>query len=236
MTSNVPQQQLRRSPLFRHHQRAGAQFDDFSGALCVSQYGDIADEVNQARHLALSDLSMLSRVGYKGHGAPAWISKHGAKLPEHPNLALTQSDGSLLVRLSEHEMLILQSLAESSDLISHLENETNTAAGQSAYFLPRADSHCWLALTGNNASQTLAKVCGIDMRLHKFSQGSVAQTSLARVNVIVIRNDLSEDVACFYVMCDISMTEYVWESLLDAMQEFDGQPVGITALHRLQSA
>lgn len=236
MTSNEPQQQLRRGPLYRHHERAGARFDDFSGALCVSQYGDIADEVIQAQHLGLSDLSMLARIGCKGCGAPDWTNRHGAQLPERPNLALTQPDGSLLVRLAEHEVLVLRNLQKSSDLITRLTNDASAAAGQHAYLLPRADSHCWLALTGEHAAQTLAKVCGIDMRLHKFAQGSVAQTSMARVNAIAIRNDLSEVVACFYILCDVSMTEYLWESLLDAMQEFDGRPVGVAALSHLQAA
>jgi len=234
MTIELPDQHLRRSQLYRLHQRAGAHFSEYDGALCVSRYGEIADEVRQVRHLGLTDLSTLPRIGFKGRGAPDWLSKHGARLPGEPNRALTQGDGSCLVRLGEHEVLVLNGLGASSELVGRLSLDADSAAAQRAYLLPRADSHCWLALTGDRATQTLAKLCGVDMRLNKFSDGSVAQTSLAKVNAIAIRNDLNEDVACFYVMCDVSMTEFLWESLLDAMLEFDGQPTGVAALHHIE--
>jgi len=234
MTIDVPHQHLRRSQLYRLHQRAGARFDDYGGALCVSRYGEIADEVGHARRLGLTDLSTLPRIGFKGRGAPDWVNNHGARLPGKPNRALTQTDGSCVVRLSEHEVLVLSGLSAPGVLVGELILDADSAAEQRAYLLPRADSHCWLALTGDDATQTLAKLCGVDMRPGKFSEGSVAQTSLARVNAIVIRNDLNEDLACFYIMCDVSMTEFLWESLLDAMQEFGGQPIGLAALRRIQ--
>jgi len=234
VNSKVPDQRLRRSQLYRIHQKADARFADYDGALCVAEYIGSTNEFERARHLGLADLSTLSRIGFNGRGAPDWLNSQGVQLPERPNQALTRTDGSLLVRLSEFEVLVLPGLHDTSTLVGQLQDSADSAAAQNAWLLPRADSHCWLALTGEFAAQTLAKVCAVDMRLHKFAQGEVAQSSLARVNVIAIRHDLNEDVSCFYILCDVSFTEFLWESLLDAMQEFDGRPVGLLALNQLQ--
>jgi len=244
MGTTLPELKLRRSQLYRLHKNAGARFEDYDGALCVSHYfrqdhrqdAGHSSEISQARDLGLADLSTLSRIGFKGRGAPDWLQKQGARLPEKPNQALIQADGSLLARLSEQEALVLRALQAANAWLVRLQDNAGSAAAQHAYLLPRADSHCWLALTGEHAAQTLAKVCAVDLRLHKFAQGDVAQTSVARVNAIVIRCDLDKDAPCFYLLCDVSFTEFLWTSLIDAMQEFGGQPVGLTSLRQLTSA
>ena len=74
-----------------------------------------------------------------------------------------------------------------------------------------------------------SKVCAVDLRIDKFSQGAVAQTSLARVNAIIVRQDLGAT-PCFYILSDVSSAEFLWTSLLDAMLEFKGKVVGTAAL------
>ena len=78
----------------------------------------------------------------------------------------------------------------------------------------------------------LSKVCAVDMRPHKFDQFNVAQTSVARVNSIVIRLDQGETL-CYFILADLSMNEFLWDGLLDAMQEFDGKPMGVSTLSSL---
>ncbi|MGY0399414.1 MAG: sarcosine oxidase [Ostreibacterium sp.] len=233
MYSNLPKS-IRRSQLYRLHEQANAVFAEVDGAVYVDHYTELASqsmsEADQYKHLGLADLSTLSRIGFKGRGAPTWLTEQGAQLPEQPNTALPQSDGSLLVRLSSQELLLLQSLQKSSVLIKNVQDNMGSAAAEASYFLPRADSHCWLVLTGEYAPQALAKVCGVDMRVHKFAVGDVAQTSVARANTIVIRHELTPDNPCFYLLCDVSLAVFIWESLLDAMQEFNGRPIGLASL------
>lgn len=97
------------------------------------------------------------------------------------------------------------------------------------YLLPRQDSHAWLLLTGEHVAAVMAKLCGVDLRPEAFPPGAVAQTSAARINVIVI--NLGEgDLPCFQLLCDRASAHYFWDALLDAMAEFGGQPAGINAL------
>ena len=43
--------------------------------------------------------------------------------------------------------------------------------------------------------------------------------------------NVSDDVAAkFNILCDRTMSLYLWEVLVDAIQEFNGQVVGIEAL------
>ncbi len=223
-----------RSQIYRKALGAGARFEELAGSAVVADYAGGGDEAQQSTRLALADLSTLPRTGFKGPGAPGWLEEHGARLPSSPNQVTQQKDGSVVARLSNDESLILSDLNVESTLPSMLQKSWSLETTKRVYPLPRRDSHCWFALTGEHAPATLAKVCGVDMRTHKFAEGSVAQTSLARVNAIILRNDLATT-TCLFILSDVSFTEYLWDALLDAAAEFEGCPVGIAALRALQA-
>lgn len=224
-----------RSQVYRRHMNAEARFEEFRGSAVVAEYAETADEAKQTTQLALVDLSTLPRVGFKGAGAPAWLKEQGAQLPDSPNQAKRQEDGSLIVSLSTNEMLILSDLTSNSNCTAMLQDRWSLESTRRVYLLPRSDSHCWFALTGEHAAITLAKVCGVDFRTHKFSERKLAQTSLARVNAIVLRNDFGTT-PCFFILSDVSSAEYLWDALLDAMVEFHGSAVGMVALRAMETA
>ncbi len=224
-----------RSQLYRRHISSGARFEQMDDSAIVAAYADAGDEVHQATHLALADLSTLPRTGFKGTGAPGWLEEHGAQLPSSPNQAAQQADGSLIARLSIDELLILSDLNAESTLPAILQDRWSLESAKRVYSLPRRDSHCWFALIGDHAPTMLAKVCGVDLRTHKFAECAVAQTSLARVNAIILRNDLATT-TCLLILSDVSSAEYLWDALLDAMVEFKGSVVGMAALRALAAA
>src|SRR3546814_4862734 len=84
----------------------------------------------------------------------------------------------LAVRLSDGEALLLCALSGGAGRIAHLE----AAAGPGCHPAPRRDSHAWFMLTGKHAVACLRKFCGVDLRLHKFADHAVAQTSVARLS------------------------------------------------------
>jgi len=226
-----PATAMRRSQLYRWHLAAGAQHNLENGSCCVSYYSDRADEHQLAGLLGLADLSTLPRIGFKGRSAPDWMVQQGVELPDGPNRARPQSDGSLVAQLSAEETLLMSDLQLGSVLAEQLHKNWSIDAAQATYLLPRADSHCWFALTGKHASDAFSKVCAIDLRKDHFSQGDIAQTSLARVNAIIVRNDIGA-LPCFYILSDASSAEFLWTSLLDAMLEYNGGPVGVSALQQ----
>jgi sarcosine oxidase subunit gamma len=71
----------------------------------------------------------------------------------------------------------------------------------------------------------MAKLCGMDLRPKRFPAGSIAQTSVARLNAIVIAQ-----AGGFYLLADSAAAEYFWACLTDAMAEFGGSTIGAACL------
>ncbi|MCY3911670.1 MAG: sarcosine oxidase [Chloroflexi bacterium] len=221
-----------RSPIDDALRAAGGSIGEHAGATVVIDYGDPDEEAEAARGLGLADLSPLPRVGFRGPGAREWLTAWGVDLPDEPNRACIQPDGAIAVTRSWTEVLVLGSTQSADSLCARLEAGTSDAHRARAYSLPRFDGLFWFALTGASAADCLAKICGVDMRETAFSSGSVAQTSLARLNAVIVRVDAGAT-PLFHLLGDSASAEYAWASLLDAMQEFDGRPVGLRALHAL---
>ncbi|PTU04279.1 sarcosine oxidase [Pseudomonas sp. HMWF031] len=177
---------------------------------------------------ALVDLTEVPRVGFRGVDSVAYLLARGFTLPTSPNRALTQADGSLVARLSQTEFLLLGSLQDRGERIA--DEEARWEMDHSAnYLLPREDSHGWLLLSGVHIAEVMAKLCGVDLRPQAFASGAVAQTSAARINVIVI-NRGSVAAPAFQILFDRASLDYFKGALMDAMGEFDGTVLGIEAL------
>ena len=221
-----------RSPIDAAGRAAGAVLGEHAGVTAATDFGDPAGEAAVARRLGVADLSPLPRVGLRGPGAREWLAAQGVDLPEEPNRARVQPDGSIAITRSWTEVLVLGRIRGADSLCARLEAGAADAQRARAYPLPRFDGMFWFALTGASAVDCLAKLCGVDMRESAFPVGSVAQTSLARLNAVIVRIELG-DTPVFHLLGDSASAEYAWASLLDAMQEFDGRPVGLQALHAL---
>jgi sarcosine oxidase subunit gamma len=221
--------------LYRVLQGTGAQFAVSGDGLIAAGYPDAVDEASCARRMGLADLSVLPRTGFKGKDTPNWLQAREVLLPEAPNKARPQDDGALVARLSWDEHMILGDLHERSALAHRLEGQWQIDPELRCYHMPRAHSHCRLLLSGEATPEMLAKVCGVDLRPSRFADDDVAQTSVARINAIVIRHDLGETLA-YHVLADSASAEYLCSCLLDAMGEFDGRPVGLNALRDLAGA
>lgn len=221
-----------RSPIDDAVRAAGGTFGQHAGMDAVIDFGDPKGEIVAARRLGLADLSPLPRVGFRGPGAREWLAARGVDLPDEPNRACVQPDGAIAVTRSWTEVLVLGAIQSADTLCAGLESDAADAHRARAYPLPRFDGLFWFALAGASAADCLAKVCGVDLRELAFPPGSVAQTSLARLNAVIVHVDVGET-PVFHLLGDSASAEYAWNSLLDAMQEFGGKPVGLRALHAL---
>ncbi|WP_213880436.1 sarcosine oxidase [Pseudomonas sp. dw_358] len=177
---------------------------------------------------ALVDLTDLARVGFRGSDSAGYLSERGFDLPQWPNQSVRQADGCLVARLSQTEYFVLGSLTDHGQRVA--DEEARWALDHRPnYLLPRQDSHAWLQLSGPHISEVMAKLCGVDLRPEAFAPGAVAQTSVARLNAIVI-NATVGDLACFHLLADRCSLEYFSAVLLDAMAEFGGEPVALDML------
>ena len=177
-----------------------------------------------AAGLRLVDLSVVPRWGLKGRDALPWLGRHDAATPSANNLATRQQDGTLIARLSPAEALILASPVHGGSLLAPAIDAMAAAGEGACYPVPRRDSHCWFLLMGDEAPNLLARLCAVDLSAGVFADFGVAQTSLAGLSTIIIRNDLAG--LAFFLLADSASAEYLWDCLLDAMTEFAGVVCG----------
>ncbi len=222
MTSTTPESLNKRSFVYR--KLTDATFSPVSGGAMAL---DVSSERKQAELSGLLDLSVLSRRGFRGTRAMTHLEALQLPVPIKPNLASTTENGELVLRLSQKEFWVLGSLQDKGASIDTLDQCSLPV--DNCYPLFCQDSHAWLMMTGVHLPEIMAKVCGVDLREHGFPLGAIAQTSVARINVIVIHHQL-KGIPCFSILCDSAAAEYLWDCLLDAMGEFGGKAIGISAL------
>ncbi|MGF1626884.1 MAG: sarcosine oxidase [Alphaproteobacteria bacterium] len=226
----------RRSFIWRKLIAAGARFAEVNACATAMDFGNADAELAVARRMGLADLSGLPRTGYKGRGALDWLRGQGVKVPEENNCALPQPDDTLACRLAPSELLLLGGLDGTPGLCADLDAAWPGAdAGTGAYKVPRPETNLWFALTGDAAGTMFSKICGVDLRASHFPNHAIAQTQVARLSAIVVRADLASTPA-FHLLADSASAGYVLTVLLDAMAEYDGALVGLSALRRLAEA
>jgi sarcosine oxidase, subunit gamma len=215
----------RRSCIYRVLQQAGARFAPVNDAAIAVDFGKAVEtEVAQASTMGIADLSVLPRTGFKGAGAVEWLTSPGLAIGPDSNRAYPQPGGELAARLAPTEIFLIDSLAGTGELIRRLNAAWSWGSERPrklvGYPMPRSESHAWFMVTGNQAPAMFAKICGVDLRLHRFAVGAIAQTSVAKMSA-------------FHLLADSASAEYLWTCVLDAMAEFDGAPVGWSALRKL---
>lgn len=229
----------RRSFVYRKLVAAGAEFAEINGGAVAMRYpASGTDEAQAARRMALADLSVLPHGGFKGRGTVEWLTAQGLAIGGDSNKAYAQSGGELAARLAPTEIFLLDSLSGSGALTNRLNDAWQWAASaprpQQGYPTPRQDSHAWFMVTGAQAPEMFAKICGVDLRPAHFPVGAIAQTSVAKMSAIVIRADLGQTIA-YHLLADIASADYLWTCIEDAIAEYDGRIVGLAALRALQA-
>lgn len=168
--------------------------------------------------VVLSDFSLLPRVGFRGRHAAWYLQDRGYELPDQPNQACWQSDGSLVARLSQTEYLLLAASTQSRPRIQQEELQWQMSE-LSCFSLPRQDTHAWLRLKGAVLAEMMSKLCAVDFDAPQFAAGAVAQTSVARANAMVINASQNGETE-FWLLMDNSLAAYFWDVLCDASTEF----------------
>ncbi len=240
---NAPADFLSRSFVYHKLIELNANFEPLGDAAVAMDFGDPAEEAETARRLGLCDLSPLPRLGLKGAGTADWLAGQGIEVPAGSNQAVRQKSGVLAARLAPAELLLLADLAGNppgdpkplDELAAAWRAAPTPPVHPRGYLLPRRHSHFWFLLSGDRAAAMFAKICGVDLRPEKFADGRIAQTSMARMNGVVIRDDRG-GVLAYHLLGDSASGEYLWDCLLDAMAEFDGAPVGLAAVRALTAS
>ena len=232
-----------KSPLHAEHISLGADFTARGIGSAVADYKEqlsdqFSDQFSDGRgerpneHFSILDLSCLNRIGFKGVQTCTWLKQQGITLPQTPNSATVLPAGQVVLKLSATEHWILDSATKDSDLCAEL-RDSLISSNVKSYLLERNHSHaCFYIVSepgSTSAAETMSKICAVDLRPNKFLNGAIAQTSVARLNAVVVRHDHIDRLA-FLILSDMTAAQFMWHSVLDAMQEFGGRPAGLNAL------
>jgi len=229
----MTQTYLNRSLVYRKLDSQTGKPGEINGYKVVLSITTPALEIEQARNLALCDLSALPRTGFKGQGTLEWLASENVTLPEKPNMAIQNSDGCLIAKLGLTEVLVLSDINAKSELPSLLNknwvDHHAEAKEPHGLILPRQDSHACFSLSEENAAEMFSRICAIDLRPKTFANHMIAQTSIARIGSIIIRCDMGSNLN-YFILVDSSLAEYLWDCLIDTMKEFDGNVIGYDAI------
>lgn len=64
--------------------------------------------------------------------------------------------------------------------------------------------------------------------VHEFKESEPFDS----ISAVVLRDD-RDSVPAYHLLANSAAAEYLWDRLIDAMAEFDGRPVGWTAVREL---
>lgn len=164
--------------------------------------------------ISIQDYTNKQRWGFRGKDAAAALRAEGWKLPKAPNQIITVPGDTLIMALSQREFWFLDPSTDAP-----IPSDVDQAISEGMYPLFCQSSHAWLVVSGDQKSEMMAKLCGVDLSPDAFSVGDVAQTQMALINCIVARHELhGSDV--FTILVDQSYAQYALEALLDARAEF----------------
>lgn len=221
---------VRGSCVSRKLEAAGARFEAGRGFRVAAEVP--GGTAATAAKLALVDLSPLPRVGFKGRGTINAMQGAGVSVEPVPNRAFRQAGGGLCLVLGPGEVMLLSGLGDDDGLVRRLGESWDLDRGGDFYLVPRASTHLWFRIVGSMSPAFFAKLCGVDLRPHKFGDRAIAQTSVAKLTGIIARDDIGGTLG-FHLLADSASAEYLWDCLLDAMDEFGGRPAGLATLAQL---
>ena len=164
--------------------------------------------------ISIEDFTNKRRWGFRGKDAATTLRAEGWSLPDAPNQVVLANEQTLVMALSQREFWFLDGRTEALS-----KDARDDAFTDGMYPLFCQNSHAWFVMNGDQTSEMMAKLCGVDLSPDAFSVGDVAQTQMALINCIVARHELDgEDV--FSLLVDQSYAEYALEALLDARAEY----------------
>ncbi len=131
--------------------------------------------------------------------------------------AQRDQQGSLVIGSGPGEWLLLGATGTAPALLDQIRR---LAGGEFASAIDLTHGRALIRLTGGDAARLLAKLCAIDFSDVTTPDGSALRTSVASVVTDVIRDDEGE-ANSYWLHCEWSSGQYLFDALLDAGMEFE---------------
>ena len=230
--------QVKKTPLYDEHVRAGARIVEFAGFLMPVQYRGIIDEHKKVRDaVGLFDVSHMGEFTFRGDAALAFLQKvtinDVAKLEvgQAQYTAMCYPDGGIVddlivYRDTDHYLMVVNA--------GNLEKDFAWLQEQLIPGVEMRDESpetALMALQGRHAQAVLQKLTAVDLpqiKFYRFARGEVAG-----VPAMISRTGYTGEDG-FEIAVAAEDAVRVWRTLLDAGAEFGIEPIGLGARDTLR--
>ncbi|MPY78844.1 MAG: FAD-dependent oxidoreductase [Actinophytocola sp.] len=176
--------------------------------------------------LRLTDHTLLAKVGVRGRHDGAIAEALGTSYGR----TIRDNGSAVVVGSGPGEWLVLGSPGGQDKLLSRMRDLVENT-GEFGTVIDQTHGRALLKISGEEAADLLAKVCGVELSDAATPDGAALRTSVARLVTDVIRLD-DNGVPAYFLHCERSSGQYLFDALLDAGAEFgievDGTPAAPT--------
>jgi heterotetrameric sarcosine oxidase gamma subunit len=175
--------------------------------------------------LRITDATPLVKIGIRCEPGSALAQALGVPF----GLAARDAHGALCIGSGPGEWLVVGAVPGPA----HALRDRLAALGGDSFatLIDLTSARALLRVTGASARNLLAKLCAIDLADDVTPDGAAFRSSVAKVVTDVIREDAA-GVRSYWLHCEWSSGQYLFDACLDAGGEFDIETDGL----RLESA
>ncbi len=228
----------KKTALYNAHVKLGARMVEFGGYLMPVQYKGIKEEHHAVRNsVGIFDVSHMSEFFVRGDKAVEYLQKiclndiNSLRKYQAQYTAMCNDNGGII------DDLIVYSYGDEYMAIVNAANKIKDFEWMQAHLpdgvqlVDRSDEISLFAVQGRNALSTLQKVTNLDLsgiRFYCFGEDTIAgeQAFIARTGYT------GED--GFEVGVNTSVSEKVWNAIMEAGAEFNIEPIGLAARDTLR--
>ncbi len=220
------------TPLYGVTKGLGARFvETGNGWLIADAYAEPESEQAAARdRLAIADISADGNLRIEGADAETTLrDAYGL-----PALAIGESapvGNGRCYRLRADLFSVITAPGVEETTFGAIESAAQSA-GHRITVTVMTHGQASVRIIGPRVAELMSKLCGLDFSPAAFPDGVAKRTSFAKTAQLVVRRDIGQ-LPAFMVVGARSVAAYVWETILEAGEEYGITPIGQDALSKI---
>ena len=247
---------VRKTAIHACHESAGAEFENVGQWHRPWYFPEKGEDLHAAvareclatrRSVGMLDASTLGKIDVQGKDAVRFLERiythnvgrmqvgrcaYGIMLGED---GMVMDDG-VMARIGAERFYLTTTTGGAAGVMSWLESWLQTEwPDLDVYLTSLTDHYSTIAVAGPNSRKLLQKAgCSIDLDQDSFPFMSMRPAELAGIPVQLFRVSFSGELA-FEVNIDSNSAAHLWQTLMQAGQEYDVTPYGTETMHVLRA-
>ena len=219
---------VKRSPVHHKLVQLGAILEPISQWSCAMQFSDPEEEADAVRrNVGLLDLSFTSKWELKGQGVGQFLGSTLERPAPEPG-GVASTDSSYAARISLDHALVVSDRGDDR-IIARITDRNSRS--ECFHVTERSSGLGNFLVCGPRARALLGRLTSLDLRESSFANLQCRCGPVAATHATIIRRDPGS-LAGYEILCHSEYAEYLWDCVVEAGEEFEMRPFGLTA-HRL---